>query len=491
MTVPWRREFTREELEKELEHDYSTSKSGIVPLGERRSLYHFVAIWVTFAAGFTYLFLGFQYHDSGYSLSKAVAAGALGAFCYLCYALPASYLGSKTGQTHALLTRSIFGVVGSAIVSLLLIGVAAGFTAFAWNLLGLVFDGLFGWGHIALIGVLLAVFGIFNNLFGFTGVSAFARYIVAPLMIAWVGYLVIKGFAQIKNLGMTPALSHGSVALPFLSGVALAIGSVMWGNEPDIWRYGKPRFAWPAVPYIAALAIGMVLFVIGGWMMAQISSAGPFDFGPAFKDTVVFSLFGAFWLGAVIATVMQIAINDGNYYEMINGGQNVVGQARGWRRWYSCLIMAAIAAALTWWFARNPNIESNFFKVASWSAIALPSATIVMCVDQFLLPGLLRVRRAVDPIPQWHAAALGNWPAIASVLAAVAFGAWGQQLFPGEGPPPALGLVPVEAWAMAGLLYLMITALIVRVPSATSILGFARCARDAAAVAMPMRKASG
>src|SRR5438034_4854450 len=47
MTVPWRREFTREELEKELEHDYSTSKSGIVPLGERRSLYHFVAIWVT------------------------------------------------------------------------------------------------------------------------------------------------------------------------------------------------------------------------------------------------------------------------------------------------------------------------------------------------------------------------------------------------------------------------------------------------------------
>jgi hypothetical protein len=44
---------------------------------------------------------------------------------------------------------------------------------------------------------------------------------------------------------------------------------------------------------------------------------------------------------------------------------------------------------------------------------------------------------------------------------------------------------------MAGVLYLMITALIVRVPSATSILGFARSARDAAAVAVPMRKASG
>jgi hypothetical protein len=81
---------------QELLHDYSTSGTGVVPLSERRSLYHFVALWVTLAAGFTYLFLGFQYHDAGYSLGKAVGAGALGAFCYLCYAPPASYLGSKT-----------------------------------------------------------------------------------------------------------------------------------------------------------------------------------------------------------------------------------------------------------------------------------------------------------------------------------------------------------------------------------------------------------
>jgi purine-cytosine permease-like protein len=70
----------------------------VVPQRERRSLYHFIALWTTLAAGFTYLFLGFQYHDSGYSLTKAVAAGALGALCYLAYALPASYLGSGPGR---------------------------------------------------------------------------------------------------------------------------------------------------------------------------------------------------------------------------------------------------------------------------------------------------------------------------------------------------------------------------------------------------------
>src|SRR4030088_1899095 len=106
-------EFTRERLEKELTHDYSTSGTGIVPQAERRSLYHFVALWITLAAGFTYLFLGFQYHAAGYSLGEAAGAGALGGLLYVCYALPASYLGSRTGQTMALLTRSIFGVTGS------------------------------------------------------------------------------------------------------------------------------------------------------------------------------------------------------------------------------------------------------------------------------------------------------------------------------------------------------------------------------------------
>lgn len=45
------REFAREELSKELLHDYSTSSTGVVPLAERRSLYHFVALWMTLAAG--------------------------------------------------------------------------------------------------------------------------------------------------------------------------------------------------------------------------------------------------------------------------------------------------------------------------------------------------------------------------------------------------------------------------------------------------------
>jgi purine-cytosine permease-like protein len=461
------------ELAEDIQHDYSTGDDGVVPLEKRRSRYSFVALWLTLAAGFTYLFLGFQYHDAGYSLLRATSAGGLGALVYLAYALPAAYLGSKTGQTHALLTRSIFGRVGSALVSLILIGIAAGWTAFAFNLLATLYDGLFGWGHILLISVALALVGVTNTTLGFTGISAYARYLVAPLMIVWVGYLVIKGLTDVAA-GDLSADGAKTTTLPLLAGIGVAIGSVMWGNEPDTWRYGRPRFSWPIGPYVLALAVGLVLFVAGGWMMAELSGAGQYDFGPAFTATVRYSLFGALWLGALVATVLQVAINDGNYYEMVNGGQNLLGQLPGWRRWFTCLLVALIAAVFSWQFTK---LENGFFTVASWSSIALPSTTVVMLVDQFVLPRVLRLRRPVRPIPSWRDAATANWPAILAVIGGVLFGAWGLALLPGQDNAPDLGLVAPEAWIVAGLLYLGLAAAAARLPSPEPVLGYRRGAR--------------
>lgn len=462
-------ELSRAGIARSVAHDYSSSSAGAVPLTERRSQYHFVALWITLAAGFTFLFLGFQYHDYGYSLGRAVAAGAVGGLAYILYAVPAAYLGSTTGQTHALLTRSIFGRLGSALVSVLLIGVAAGWTAFAFNLLATLYDGLFGWGHVVAISVVLALVGIVNNVFGFTGIAAFARFVVAPVMVVWIVYLVIKGFTEIPSERLSPQTDTS--ALPFLAGVGVAIGSVMWGNEPDTWRYGRPKASWPIPTLAIAVATGPVLFVAGGWMMAELSGAGAFDFGPAFRYIVGYSLFGALWLGAVVATVLQVAINDGNYYEMINGGQNVVGHVRGWRRWHTCLVMAVVAAVFAWWF---PHLEHGFFTVTGWSSIALPSATIVMCVDRFVLPKVLGMSRPVTPIPTWREAGTANWPAILAVLLAVLFGAWGQGLLPGQEVPPSAGLVPVEAWLLAAVLYIGLAVVAARLPGATRLLGFAR-----------------
>src|SRR4051794_17160865 len=203
--------------------------------------------------------------------------------------------------------------------------------------------------------------------------------------------------------------------------------------------------------------------------MAELSHAGPYDFGPAFRYTVEYSLFGALWLGAIVATVLQVAINDGNYYEMVNGGQNLVGHARGWRRWHTCLVMAALTALFTLWF---PHLENGFFTVAGWSAVALPSTTVVMCTDQFVLPRFGVARRAVEPIPSWREAGLANWPGIVAVLVAMLFGAWGLGLLPGRTSAPPLGLVPVEAWLLAGAVYLLLAVPAARTGGRGRLLGF-------------------
>jgi purine-cytosine permease-like protein len=110
-------DYERRALDASIRHDYSTGETGIVPLDRRRPMWHFMGLWTTFVAGFSYMFLGFEIHDGGHSLASTVGITALGYALYVVYAMVGSYLGSRTGQTHALLTRSVFGVGGSWLVS--------------------------------------------------------------------------------------------------------------------------------------------------------------------------------------------------------------------------------------------------------------------------------------------------------------------------------------------------------------------------------------
>ena len=40
-------EFERQELERSIRHDYSTSETGIVPLDKRRPMWHFAGLWTS------------------------------------------------------------------------------------------------------------------------------------------------------------------------------------------------------------------------------------------------------------------------------------------------------------------------------------------------------------------------------------------------------------------------------------------------------------
>src|SRR2546425_11886940 len=99
-------EFERAELDASIKHDYSTSDTGIVPLDRRRPMWHFMGLWTTFVAGFSYMVLGFEIHDGGHSLASTVAITLIGYGFYVAYALVGSGLGAATGPAAGLLAAA-------------------------------------------------------------------------------------------------------------------------------------------------------------------------------------------------------------------------------------------------------------------------------------------------------------------------------------------------------------------------------------------------
>jgi purine-cytosine permease-like protein len=456
-------------LDESIEHDYSTSDNGIVPLDRRKPLWHFAGLWTTFAAGFSFLFLGFELHD-GHSLAEALGIALIGFALYAVYAMFAAYLGSRTGQTHGLLTRSVFGRGGSLIVSAFVLVAPLGWVGFQAGLMVQIWDGLYGWKHLFALTLAFGGIMITNNLFGFTGISAFARYVVAPLIILWIAYLVVKG---VVTDGGALAGTPPGPGLPYWVAVTSVIGFSVWGNEPDVWRYGRPRFWWP-LPSFAFAGFWFVLFVVGGWMMAQLAASS--DFGAQVKFITSYSLFGAFWLAWVLATVSQFAINDGNFYESINAGQNLIGTWRRWKRLYTCVVLAAGGVVAAWLV--NFHFLDGWFKVAGFLAITVPCATVIMAVDHFLLPRAFGISRPLTRVPSWSEAGSVNLPAVVALLASVAFGVVGLADLPGgwiySSPPNSWGPVPAEAWVLSGVLYLAGVAVARRLaPDVRAALGFA------------------
>ena len=467
------------ELGAQVSHDYSSSQHGVVPLNERRGTWsHHVPLWLTFYPGFAYMALGFELYGEGFTLRRMLFCVAVSSVCYFAYAVPAAYLGATRGQTTTLMSRSIFGVAGSGLVSLLVMIVPLGWVGYQANLLGSMWSGLFGWGSVLTLGIVIAVLGVGNNILGFTGISMFARYVAAPLTLLWVLYTLVKAITDTPDRVLS---SHGPGTTTTVAGIILAISFATYGNEPDLFRYAKPRWRDCVPPLAIGLFVGQILLPTAGWIMAARVGSG--DFGKVFDATVTFSLFGASALAFVLATATQVAVNDANYYESLNGGQNVLGGWRRWRRLYTCLILAAVGGFMAWWV---PQSLDNFFRITTLLAVTVPSATVIMYTDQLLLPHVLRVNRKLDRVPAWKETAPANWPAILALLAAILFGSYANGILPGQDGVPlsGWGIPTLEAWIVAAVAYVALAAIAVRASTPERALGFPRFgAREAPAVA--------
>ena len=467
--------------------DYTES---VVPQAARRSNFRMLLTFGSMQLVFGAVLVGYGARFEGLSLGRLIAAMAIAAATMTAYCIGSANLGAVVGQTHAVTTRSIFGTIGSALVSLLLVIDGMGFYLFTVLLVITLGQALLGTlAAVSLITALLAFVMIFNNYFGFTGLQRFAQFVAVPVVVLWGIYATIKAFTSVSGHALS-AVPHASPPASIFFVTGAMVGLSTWGNEPDIFRYAKAgRASWWNLPTLAIpYFLGAFIFPIMGYLIATLSDQP--DFARSIKYFASFTLFGLAGLMMVVLLINQWAVQDGNLYIAINGAQNLLSRIPGWRRQYTVIGLGLAAAGLTFIL---PSLTKTFNIVTGIGAVTVPVASTIMAMDVFVVPRLFGLRRPLHRVASWSELAAANWPAIVALLAGTAVGALTGGLVPGTAGfgKTYIGFPALQAWVTGAVVYLVAVALVARSSRAKELLGYSRVEDSPAAGASQPAAGSG
>jgi purine-cytosine permease-like protein len=455
----------------------------VVPASARRSNFRMLLTFGSMQLVFGAVLVGYTARFEGFSLGSLIIAMAIAAATMTVYCIGSANVGAVVGQTHAVTTRGIFGTIGSALVSLLLVIDGMGFYLFTVLFVISLGQALLGtFGAVSLITAILAFVMIVNNYFGFTGLQLFAQYVAVPVVALWAVYATIKVLTSASGHALA-AVPHAASPTSFFVVVGAMVGLSTWGNEPDVFRYAKAgRASWWNVPTIVIpYFVGAFLFPIMGYMIAALSNQP--DFSASMKYFANLTLFGLAGLMLVVLLVNQWAVQDGNLYIAINGAQNLLSRIPRWRRQYTVIGLGLAAAGLTYIL---PSLTKTFNIVTGIGAITVPVASTIMAMDVFVVPRLFGLRRPLYRVATWSELALANWPAIVALVCGTAVGAFTGGLVPGTSGfgHTYIGFPALQAWVTGAVVYLAGVAVVARSARAKAVLGYSRIEEvDAASAA--------
>jgi purine-cytosine permease-like protein len=416
--------------------DYTTSP---VPLAARRSTLNMTLVWITGNAAFSTLYTGYSLYQGGFSLTDMLIASLVGDVILGLYWFSAAYLGSRFGQTETLLARTFLGRAGSLVVSALIIIASVGWYSFQANLLGIAISSLAGIpGDVKILSLGCGIIMMFNNAFGFKSVSAWAKWIAAPLLTLWVLWAFAKAFAETPSSKLL-ATPHVAGAVGFGVAVSTFIGAVIWGSEPDFWRWSKPKASTSIVPIVVALVLGNLLFPLAGAALA--ASQNITDFGHVITFITSYTL-GFAAIGVIIFVITQVAVNDLNLYEVVTAAKNLFA---GPRIIY-VLVFGLIGSVFAYF-----QVINHYTTIAELTGVLVPCATVVMILDAFVVPRLFGIRRPAEKVTAWGAAGQANVPGLLAIAAGLVVGGFTGGIFTAS---TTWGIGPLQAWAAATVVYL-------------------------------------
>ena len=417
-----------------------------IPLNKRRGPLTMGLLWITMVTSFPSVLIGFQWFKDGLTLSQTIGCSLLGCLILMIYSVPAAYLGAKSGQTYGMLSRQVFGRWGSYLVSFNLIWMfIACYSLWAVLLAG----GLNGLLNLRMpmmeFAAVLAILMACNNFFGFTGISNFARYLAAPLLIAMVGYTFFKVLPTCPSTAIA-AVPKIPIETAITSVTGLVVGFAVWGNEADYWRYGKPGRWLAALPLAAALCLGQVIFPATGWMVARMS--GVTEFGAATAYINSYSFNGNPIIAAIVLVVVYCAANDSNLYGVINAVENV----KRYPHQLVCAALAVVCAIFSALLAKAGMTEA-LESLASLNCVFLPTVTVILIIEFLVMRRLFSVASDFSVVPALSDLPSLQWPGFIALIVGLVVGLATAGVIPGTASLH-VGLCSVQAWIAASVTYI-------------------------------------
>jgi purine-cytosine permease-like protein len=409
-----------------------------VPLQKRYGTFSMGLLWVTMMTTFPTCLLGFEWYRQGFTFSQVLTAILVGASIVFCYTSVAAYMGAITGLNYALLAKHVFGRIGSKVVcaawsTLFFLWYAYMSGSMAVALKGLIAIPL----SVPVLSVIMAILMSFNNIFGFKGVTNFARYLGAPCIIMWISYTFCKA-----SIAIPPAIfvEHGKQTLEaaFTTITPLIVGACLWGNEPDFWRFAKPQKLGTVVPIMISVVIGEVLFPLTAWMVAYLGHVSDTSAALGFLNSYTFGTNGL--LAAAMLVISYFAVNDGNMYGAINGFENLFHSRRGPLIIPMILLSCLLTLVLV-------NRSDALDICATFNAFLLPCVSIIIGIEYFFFRSILH---RVGEDAEFKAV---SWTAITALAVA-----WCVGIFTSGNVPHTealhFGIWPLFAWFAAALVYI-------------------------------------
>jgi purine-cytosine permease-like protein len=416
-----------------------------VPAGERRSPLTMGLVWITMVTSFPTVLIGFEWCKQGFSLAQVLTCTVLSSLLLICYAVPATQLGARSGLGYGALSRGVFGRAGTILVAANLVWM---FTTWYGMVAFLMAQAVRDLLHVPVpmiwLSMLFAFLMAFNNFFGFSGVANFARYVAAPALICWVGYTFVKAAsAAPPNVFTEP--SHQSMMSAMTAISSFVIGFAVWGNEKDYWRYSKTGWLRSAVPLMVALLIGEIIFPTTGWLLSKTSGIVESSAATAFMNS--YSFGGIAVVGVLILGAIYFAANDSNLFGLATTLESV------WPMPHKVSVtIFAVSGAVLAAFLSTFDSSKALDALTALNCVFMPVPTVIMLMDWYMNERIFRQPVDFSDLPPLKALPFIRFPALIAAISGICVGVLTSGLIPGC-EALHVGIVPIQAWLTAAIIF--------------------------------------